>query len=110
MNIKQMIMFPKLNANVVITVFMSYQSEKEYIHTIASTFIMPKSLSFTSVVTCKAVNVTDATKTPDKISYDYNDDVTYQCNTGFEHTEGVLARTCTAIDALSGTGSVCTCR
>ena len=61
-------------------------------------------------MTCKAVNGADATIEADKTLYDYNEDVTYKCNTGFEHTAGNLTRTCTAIDKWSGTGPVCTSR
>ena len=60
------------------------------------------------MVTCDAVNVTDASKNPDLRVYSYNDAVTYSCKTGYEHTAGDLTRTCTAIDTLSGTDPVCT--
>ena len=62
-------------------------------------------------MTCKAVNVSDAAnKHPEKSTYDYNENVTYTCDTGFEHTAGNLTRTCTAIDNWSGNEPTCTSR
>ena len=59
-------------------------------------------------VTCSAINVDGASKSPDKPSYNYNEAVTYSCNDGYDHTSGDLVNTCTAIDTWSGAEPVCT--
>ena len=63
------------------------------------------------VVTCAAPAVVlDSSKSPNQTSYDYNTDITYTCDTGYEHTSGDLTRTCTASSAWSGTALVCSSR
>ena len=62
------------------------------------------------MVTCEAVNVTDASKDPDKQVYSYNETVTYSCVSGNEHTGGNLTSQCTAIDTWSGAEPECTSR
>ena len=61
------------------------------------------------VVTCAAPsNVSHANTIPDQAMYDYLANITYTCNTGYEHSSGDLNRTCTAIDTWSGTAPACT--
>ena len=59
-------------------------------------------------MTCSAINVDGASKSPDKPSYNYNEAVTYSCNLGYDHTSGDLVNTCSAIDTWSGAEPVCT--
>ena len=63
--------------------------------------------TLTSVVTCAAVNVSFASKSPDQAAHDYNTNVVYSCDVGYEHTSGDLTRTCTASATWSGTTPVC---
>ena len=41
-------------------------------------------------------------------TYEFEDTVTYMCNTGYHHTGGDLNRECLASDTWSGTAPVCT--
>ena len=67
-------------------------------------------LSCQAGVTCEAINVTKASKQPDKTSYSYDEEITYSCETGYEHTAGDLTRTCAAINKWSGALPVCKSR
>ena len=60
-----------------------------------------------SVKTCTALTVAFASKFPDQATYNYNTNVVYSCDVGYEQTSGDLTRTCTAIDTWSGTLPVC---
>ena len=64
-------------------------------------------ISFPIAVTCNAVNVTHASKDPNQV-YGYYDNVTYTCDSGYEHTAGNLTRSCMAINTWSGTTPECT--
>ena len=56
---------------------------------------------------CNAEFAVEATLNPNQASYAHGVVVTYTCSSGFQHTSGNLARTCTT-GAWSGSIPVCT--
>ena len=46
-------------------------------------------------ITCSAVDIANAERSPDKDSYDFNDDVTYTCAAGYKPDNTAnMTRTC----------------
>ena len=61
-----------------------------------------------TVRTCNEVVITHASKSPDQATYNYNTNVVYSCDVGYELTSGDLTRTCKADTTWSDTAPVCT--
>ena len=60
-----------------------------------------------SVITCTVTVVSNAMPNSPSPT-DYNTDVSYTCQTGYNHTDGDLTRTCLADGSLTGSLPVCT--
>ena len=58
-------------------------------------------------ITCAAVDIANSSKDPDENVYDFDTEVTYSCDAGFEHISGELSRKCEAIDKWTGTAPTC---
>ena len=63
----------------------------------------------TSVKTCAAEDIQYAERSPNQTEYDYNTNVVYSCDVGFERASGDLTRTCQADRSWSGTAPSCSC-
>ena len=63
-------------------------------------------------ISCDAsdVDVDHAHKVTSPDTYYHNDQVTYSCDSGYEHTDGNITRTCTAMNTWSGDDPLCTSR
>ena len=59
-----------------------------------------------SVTACTVPAVANAAPTPSS-PINYNTHVTYTCQTGYNHTDGDLTRTCQADGSLTGSLPVC---
>ena len=61
------------------------------------------------VVTCASEDTSHASRTPNQTEYDYNTNVVYSCDVGFNLTAGDPTRTCLASRTWSGTAPTCSC-
>ena len=59
-------------------------------------------------ISCDASGVNNAHTVSSETTYNHNEQVTYACDTGFEHTDGNLTRNCTAMNTWSGIEPTCT--
>ena len=61
-----------------------------------------------TAITCPTVDIANAVRFPHKDSYDYNDDVTYTCATGYKPDDiASMTRTCSD-SGWSGAEPACT--
>lgn len=61
-----------------------------------------------TVKTCPALTVAHSTRIPASEPYNYNTQITYTCENGYESTGGSLQRTCLSSGSWSGDDPVCT--